>query len=81
VSNDDEYVLPDPEASRAYFEAMGVNAAKAAEQSERNPWILEYRRVAAKVAETGDRSLFADYTRRFHASLAPLYPPETHSKW
>ena len=29
----------------------------------------------------GNESLFADYERRFLASLALLYPPETHAKW
>ena len=81
MSDDDEYVLPDPEASRAYFEAMGARAGRAAERSEHDPWILEYRRVAAEVERTGDQSFFADYQRRFLASLARLHPPETHTRW
>jgi hypothetical protein len=81
MSNDDDYVLPDPEVSRAYFEEMGVNAAKAAERAEHNPWILEYRRVAAEVERTGKQSLFADYQRRYMQALALLYPPETHARW
>ena len=69
MSDDDEYVLPDPEASRAYFEAMGARAGRAAERSEHDPWILEYRRVAAEVKRTGNQSLFADYQRRFLARV------------
>jgi hypothetical protein len=34
VSDDDEYVLADPEVSRAFFEEMGARAGKAAERSE-----------------------------------------------
>jgi hypothetical protein len=80
MSNDNDYVPPDPGTSRAFFEAMGANAAKAAERAESDPWILEFRRVKAKVERTGDQSLFADYERRFLASLALLYPPETRAK-
>jgi hypothetical protein len=81
MSDNDDYVLPDPEVSRAYFEEMGARAGRAAERSEHDPWILEYRRVAAEVKRTGNQSLFADYQRRFLASLALLYPPETHTRW
>jgi hypothetical protein len=34
VSDDDEYVLADPEVSRTFFEEMCATAGKAAERSE-----------------------------------------------
>jgi hypothetical protein len=34
MSDDDEYVLADPEVSRAFFEAMGARGGKAAKMSE-----------------------------------------------
>jgi hypothetical protein len=73
VRNDDDYVLPDPEVSRAYFEEMGARAGRAAERSEHDPWIQEYRRVKAEVERTGDQSLYADYERRFLQAQALLY--------
>ena len=42
-----------------------INAQLAAERIERNPWTHEYRRVKAEVELTGDKSLFADFQRRF----------------
>ena len=73
MSDDDEYVLPDPEVSRAYFEETGARASRAAERAEHDPWIHEYRRVAAEVARTGNHSLFVDFERRFLGAMALLY--------
>ena len=79
MSNDDD-CAPD-EANRTMAAWGEANLRASAERAEHDPWVREYHRVAAKVAETGNQSLFADYTRRFHASLAMLYPPETYAKW
>ena len=80
MNDDDEYVLPDPEASRAFFVQMGARAGRAAERSEHDPWIQEYRRVKAEVERTGNESLFADFQRRFLQAQALLYP-ETPARW
>jgi hypothetical protein len=79
--SDNDYIPPEPEASRAFFAEMGARAGKAAERSEHDPWQHEYRRVAAKVERAGDESLFADFQRRFLMSLALAYPPWTHTRW
>jgi hypothetical protein len=71
----------DKKLSRSLLRQFKRNARNAAERIKYDPWQREYRRVKAKVERTGDQSLFADYTRRFHAHLALLYPPETHAKW
>ena len=70
--------MPPTRRRSALFEETQNNARRSVEKAEHDP---EYRRVAAEVERTGDQSLFADYTRRFHAHLALLYPPETHAKW
>ena len=80
MSNDDDYA-PDEEAGRALFEEMQNNARRSVEKAEHDPWIHEYRRVAAEVERTGNQSLFADYERRFLGAMALLYPPETHVRW
>ena len=80
MSNDDDYAS-DEEAQLRLVEEFQNNMRLSVERSERDPWILEYRRVKAKVERTGDESWFADYERRRLAALALLYPPETHARW
>ena len=71
----------DKKLSRSLLRQFKRNARNAAERIKYDPWQHEYRRVAAEVERTGNESLFADYERRFLASLALLYPPETHARW
>ena len=80
MSNDDDYAA-DEEAGRVLFEEFQNNACAAAERIKYDPWQREYRRVAAEVERTGNRSLFADFQRRFLMALALLYPPEMHARW
>ena len=76
----DELVI-EKKLARSLVRQFKRNARAAAERVKYDPWQREYHRVAAKVAETGNQSLYADYTRRFHAHLALLYPPGTHARW
>jgi hypothetical protein len=74
-------LVTDKKLARSLVRQFKRNARAAAEHVKYDPWQREYRRVKAKVERTGDQSLFADYQRRFLASLALLYPPETHTRW
>ena len=38
--------------------------------AERNPWVHEYRRVAAEVERTGNDALFEEFERRFKQAMA-----------
>ena len=78
MSNDDDYA-PDEEARLRLVEEFQNNMRLSAERAEHDPWVIEFRRVKAKVEATGNESLYADYQRRFLAHLALLYPPGSYA--
>ena len=80
MSDNDDYVHPDPEVSRGYFEEMGARAGEP----------LSGRSISLDTGVSSGQSRgrthrqpepIADFQRRFLQALALLYPPETHTRW
>ena len=71
----------DKKLARSLLRQFKRNLRDLPKSIEANPWTHEFRRVRAEVERTGNRSLFADFERRFRQAQALLYPPETHAQW